>query len=194
VIEMSVHAVQGALILLFFWFFFDVALRYARVESFRLRLGSVRDEMFDFVAGSSSISFDHSAYVLRRRLTNSLVRNADQLRFVYVIATLCSMRHPQHEASLAQRLERSLDKLPPDVEARFRKFDTEITTLVGLKIATVPVLALSTAVLIVWWSFAGRLTQKFIEIDRRKYTKRMTDRIEPLIEDAEEHEYAIARV
>jgi hypothetical protein len=57
-----------------------------RLDSFRQRMFSVRDEMWDYAA-AGNISFDDPAYLLLRKLMNGLIRYGHQLTIFRAMMT-----------------------------------------------------------------------------------------------------------
>ena len=66
------------------WFLYFYCWREHRIDTYRQRLFSVRDGLFDYAA-SGAISFDDPAYTTLRDLSNGLIRFAHRLTFTRVL-------------------------------------------------------------------------------------------------------------
>jgi hypothetical protein len=76
------HLVIGLFAL---WFLYFVCWREHRIDTYRQRLFSVRDSLFDYAA-TGTVRFDDPAYTTLRDLSNGLIRFGHRLTFTRVWA------------------------------------------------------------------------------------------------------------
>jgi hypothetical protein len=108
-----------------------------RVDVFRQRMFSVRDELFDY-AESGNITFDHPAYQLLRNSMNGFIRYAHRLSFFQVMLTVVRWRLTEqvHPLMWHTKWEDAISPLPEDVRVRMidfhgRAMDAVARQLVG---------------------------------------------------------------
>ena len=85
--ELQIASILQFSVVLVLWLIliFKILPTY-RVDSFRQKMFSVRDEMFDFAA-DGNISFDDPAYILLRTQMNGLIRYGHQLTVFRTLMT-----------------------------------------------------------------------------------------------------------
>ena len=87
----------------------------ARLDGFRQKMFSIRDEMFDYAA-DGKISFDHPAYVMLRHQMNGFIRHGHQLTVFRCLMTLAirKVQGADLDTSWHSEWEKSLDSLQSD--------------------------------------------------------------------------------
>lgn len=86
-----------------------------RLDGFRQKMFSIRDEMFDYAA-DGNISFDHPAYIMLRHQMNGFIRHGHQLT-VFRCLMMVAIRKVQGaplKTSWHSEWEKSLDSLKGD--------------------------------------------------------------------------------
>ena len=86
--------------ILFFWLYRDY-----RLDLFRQRLFSLRDELFD-IAQDGQINFDQPAYELLRNAINGTIQYGHQLGFLDIVATFLAVRRDPLQLELSNSFER----------------------------------------------------------------------------------------
>ena len=72
------NVLQFSAVALFWSLLIFKIIPYSRLDAFRQKMFSIRDEMFDYAA-DGNIPFDHPAYILLRRQMNGFIRYGHQL-------------------------------------------------------------------------------------------------------------------
>lgn len=87
----------------------------ARLDWFRQKMFTIRDEMFDFAA-NGNISFDHPAYVLLRQQMNGFIRYGHQLTVFRCLMTVarCKIEGEELNSPWHSQWQKSLDSLHSD--------------------------------------------------------------------------------
>jgi hypothetical protein len=85
----------------------------ARLDGFRQKMFSIRDEMFDYAA-DGNIAFDHPAYVMLRHQMNGFIRHGHQLTVFRCLMTVAirKVEGVNLNTSWHSELQKSLDSLP----------------------------------------------------------------------------------
>lgn len=90
--ETQLAAVLEFLLVASLWAFLVFkAIPDARLDGFRQRMFSVRDEVFDYAA-DGNIAFNHPAYVLLRRQMNGFIRYGHQLTVFRCLMTVVARK------------------------------------------------------------------------------------------------------
>jgi hypothetical protein len=103
--------------------FFKLLPMY-RLDSFRQKMFSIRDEMFDYAA-EGNIAFDNPAYVLLRRQMNGFIRYGHRLTVFRCLMTAAihKVSGISQEGSWHSEWQKSLDALESDiVREKLRSF------------------------------------------------------------------------
>ncbi len=141
------HLSIGLLLLCFllFWFW-----RGYRIDAFRQRLFSLRDELFDY-AVNGSVSFDEPAYMMLRNRINGMIRFANRVTFLRLVLTMVAVRvFPKHFVSTNQ-WDQALDSVSSaDVRSQLSEFHRRMLVLVGIYLVTgSPILWIASALFLI---------------------------------------------
>lgn len=102
------------------WFYF---MKEYRIDAFRERLFSIRDELFSFAA-EGKISFDNPAYTELRSLINGMLRFAHRFTFLTLLISARTSR--SEEESPLRRWEASLASLPQETRNELERIHYDL--------------------------------------------------------------------
>jgi hypothetical protein len=115
----------------------------ARLDAFRQRMFTLRDELFDYAA-DGNVGFNEPAYRLLRQSMNGTIRYAHQLTFFRVFVTMIEIQLMIHapKSNWSEDWQRALEKIPStDVRGRLESFHgRSIQLLVNRLVAGSPFL------------------------------------------------------
>ena len=102
------------------WFY----LNY-RLDMFREKLFSLRNELFDY-ALENKIGFDHPSYGMLRSLINSTIRYAHKISFTELVVFSVLSRNDEHKNKFTEQYEKkwtdSLKELEPETRDKLFSF------------------------------------------------------------------------
>jgi hypothetical protein len=153
-----------------FWLYRDY-----RIDLFRQRMFSLRDEMFDRAA-VGDIPFDHKSYGMLRVTMNGFIRFAHELNLAYFILTMIRHSRSGFERSpLAEKFSENMEKLPVEQRAILNKFRARMAFLVLRHIlASSPLLLMTLVVPLVCWLAMRAFWEKLLEL-LQKPMEKMSD-------------------
>src|ERR1700733_5370308 len=113
----SVSALALLLVMLLVW------RAEQRIDLFRQKMFTIRDELFDF-AGGGGIDFQHPAYQLLRNSMNGFIRYAHRLTFFQLSMTIArwNITEQVHPLTWHSKWTEALDSLPINAETELRRF------------------------------------------------------------------------
>ncbi len=117
------NTIQAGLFVLIALLVVFYVLRQIRLDDFRQKMFTLRDELFDFAA-DGHISFNDPAYVLLRRQMNGMIQYAHQLTLFRVLATGAarSVAGLSDSFEWNNEWESALDSLPVQTEQKLNQF------------------------------------------------------------------------
>lgn len=117
--------------LLMLWVVYFSCYKQYRIEETRMKLFSIRNELFDY-AMAGSISFNHPAYGLLREIMNSMIRFTHKIDWVTLILLYMGLRNIRPIKGKFEMFIEELNTLPDEVKKELSKYlrhmDTAITS------------------------------------------------------------------
>ena len=129
----------------------------ARLDSFRQRMFTIRDGLFDYAA-DGNIPFDHPAYLLLRAQMNGYIRFAHDLTVFRILMTVAARKiRGENPSSWHDGWERAIESIRnPDVQSQLRLFHHQALILAVKRLLFgSPLLWLMTLVFVVQLLFQG---------------------------------------
>lgn len=170
----NLMAPHGWISLLLLWILFFWLYRDYRLDLFRQRMFSLRDELFD-LADSGELSFNCKAYGMLRSLINGNIQFGHQLGFLELVFFCFVGKREKSKFSSAKRFEEtwevSCKELSPETARKLQHlrtrmhvlvFDQLIFTSFTLMITTIALL------LAVFTLFAKKAVAKLLENAMRR--------------------------
>jgi hypothetical protein len=116
----ALTAVSTTVSLLGLWVLFFWLYRDYRVDLFRQRMFTLRDELFEYAA-AGNIAFDAPAYGLMRDMLNGYIRFAHRLNLVLVTLTLRDGKTLRVRTANLERVQAALAKQPPETRKKLEQ-------------------------------------------------------------------------
>lgn len=162
----EIFPAHGWILLLFLWVLFFWLYRDYRLDLFRQRMFSLRDDLFD-LADSGAISFDHKAYGMLRSVINGNIQFGHQLGFLeLLVAALVSRRNAHQKTHFEKSWEHACQSLPTETADKMRSIRTRMHVLIFDQLVFTSFLLMVTMVALVvaiLTFFAKRLLTRLVE-------------------------------
>ena len=129
----NLMAPHGWIALLLLWVLFFWLYRDYRLDLFRQRMFSLRDDLFD-LADSGELPFNSKAYGMLRSVINGNIQFGHQLGFLELVFFCVAERRPKNNYSSASRFEevweRACKDLSPETVKKLQHLRTRMHVLV----------------------------------------------------------------